>query len=85
MDGLDRPVFPLWEAAGKPKLGEDESWWLRASRASTISSSTKPLDAILRHPDALVLATLLADTARNVCSGGPMREVVPAGSRQGGL
>lgn len=30
--GLTDLYHPLWEAAGKPHLGEDETWWLRATR-----------------------------------------------------
>ena len=30
--GLTDLYFPLWRAAGQPELGEDERWWLRASR-----------------------------------------------------
>ena len=30
--GLTDLYFPLWQAAGEPELGEDERWWLRASR-----------------------------------------------------
>jgi hypothetical protein len=37
--GLSDLYLPLWEAVGKPKLGDDETWWLRASRANTISTS----------------------------------------------
>jgi hypothetical protein len=41
--------------------------------------------AIPGHPDALVLAALLADTTSHVCGSGAVFEVVPAGCRQGGL
>jgi 5-methylcytosine-specific restriction endonuclease McrA len=30
--GLAELFNPLWEAAGQPELGEDERWWLRATR-----------------------------------------------------
>ena len=30
--GLAELFNPLWEAAGRPKLSEDEHWWLRATR-----------------------------------------------------
>lgn len=32
--GLTELFYPLWEAAGKPTLSEDESAWLRATRAA---------------------------------------------------
>lgn len=30
--GLTELYFPLWLAGGQPDLGEDERWWLQASR-----------------------------------------------------
>jgi 5-methylcytosine-specific restriction endonuclease McrA len=32
--GLTELFFPLWEAAGRPDLSEDEAWWLRATRTT---------------------------------------------------
>jgi 5-methylcytosine-specific restriction endonuclease McrA len=33
--GLTDLYIPLWEAAGRPRLGEDETWWMRAIRTRT--------------------------------------------------
>jgi hypothetical protein len=43
------------------------------------------LSSVPGHPLALMLTTLLADTARNVSSVRPMLEVVKSGRGQGGL
>ena len=51
-----------------------------AARVSVGDLSTKP-----RHPDALVLPALAADTAAHICGIGSMLEVVPAADRQSGL
>jgi hypothetical protein len=45
----------------------------------------QPLSAVPRHPLPLVLPTLVANTARDISDIGPVLEVVPTYSRQGGL
>jgi hypothetical protein len=49
------------------------------------SSLRGELDKLPRHPDALMLPTVAADTAANVGGVGAVLEVVPAGRSQCGF
>jgi hypothetical protein len=78
--GLDQPVS-LAGSRRQTKARGGRDWWLRASRANAILPRHRTR-AILRHPDPLVLPTLLADAAMDVRGIGSVLEVAAAGGRQ---
>lgn len=92
--GLAEFFNPLWERVGRPQLGEDERWWLRATRELTPATAAAPSSAageaarVANGDDAHLTAGLQSatagDRARLRAALQAVREAFPLVEWQGG-